>query len=170
VNVLKPHLQTTVFTLLAAGKNQHEISRITEIDRKTIRRLNQSFIAEQAKSPGVATGSPSQIPPPRPPGPIRQSTSACETYRDFIKAQVGLHRNFTAIYQDLVDHFGFSASYNSVKRFAGSMIEHDPAQFDRLEFAAGEEVQVDYGEGALTRYLITKSMSKSRTGARVFSI
>ena len=51
----------------------------------------------------------------------------------------------------MVDHFGFSASYNSVKRFAGSLIEHDPAQFDRLEFAAGEEVQVDYGEGALTR-------------------
>lgn len=151
MNVLKPHLQTTVFTLLAAGKSQHEISRVTEIDRKTIRRLNQSFVAEQAKSPGVATGSTSQIPPPRPPGPIRQSTSACEPYRDFIKAQLGLHRNFTAIYQDLVDHFGFGASYNSVKRFAGTLVEHDPAQFDRLEFAAGEEVQVDYGEGALTR-------------------
>jgi transposase len=151
VNVLKPHLQTTVFTLLAAGKSQHEISRVTKIDRKTIRRINKSFLAEQAKSPGVATGSPSQIPPPRPPGPIRQSTSACEPHRDFIKAQVGLHRNFTAIYQDLVDRFGFSAGYNSVKRFAGSMIEQDPAQFDRLEFAAGEEVQVDYGEGALTR-------------------
>jgi transposase-like protein len=46
VNVLKPHLETTVFTLLAAGKSQHEISRVTKIDRKTIRRLNQSFIAE----------------------------------------------------------------------------------------------------------------------------
>jgi hypothetical protein len=118
VNVLKPHLQTTVFTLLAAGKSQHEISRITEIDRKTIRRLNQSFVAEQTKSPGVATGSTGQIPPPRPPGPIRQSTSACEPHRDFIQAQVGLHRNFTAIYQDLVDNFGFSASYNSVKRLS----------------------------------------------------
>lgn len=152
MNVLKPHLQTTVFTLLAAGKSQREISRITEIDRKTIRRLNKSFVAEQAKFSGVTTGPTSQIPPPRPPGPIRQSTSACEPHRDFIKVQVGRHRNFTAIYQDLVDLFGFSAGYNSVKRFAGSMIEHGPAQFDRLEFAAGEEVQVDYGEGAPTRY------------------
>lgn len=149
---MKPHLQTTVFTLLAASKSQREISRITGIDRKTIRRLEEGFAAEQAKSPGVATGSPSQIPPPRPPGPGRQSTSACESHRDFIQAQVRLHRNFTAIYQDLVDQFGFGASYNSVKRFASTLIEHDPAQFDRLEFAAGEEAQVDYGEGALTRY------------------
>ena len=27
----------------------------------------------------------------------------------------------------------------------------EPEQFDRLEFAPGEEAQVDYGEGALTR-------------------
>jgi transposase len=152
VNVLKPHLQTTVFTLLAASKSQREISRITGIDRKSIRRLEESFAAEQSKSPGVATGSTSQIPPPRPPASGRQSISACEPHMVFIQAQVRFHRNFTAIYQDLVDQFGFSASYNSVKRFAGTLIEHDPAQFDRLEFAAGEEVQVDYGEGALTRY------------------
>ena len=88
-----------------------------------------------------------QIPPPLPPAPSRPSTSACEPHRAFIEAQLQLRRNFTAIYQDLVDQFGFTASYNSVKRFAGTLIEHEPAQFDRLEFAAGEEAQVDYGEG-----------------------
>jgi DNA-binding CsgD family transcriptional regulator len=38
VNVLKQHLQTTILTLLAAGKSQREIARITRItrvDRKT---------------------------------------------------------------------------------------------------------------------------------------
>jgi len=152
VNVLKPHLQTTVFTLLAAGKGLREIARITRIDRKTIRGLKRRSAADPANSPAVATGSASQIPPPRPPGPDRQSISACEPHRAFIQAQVALRRNFTAIYQDLVDQFGFVASYNSVKRFAGTLIADDPVQFDRLEFAAGEEVQVDYGEGALTRY------------------
>ena len=152
MNVLKPHLQTTVFTLLAAGKSQREIARITQIDRKTIRGLERRFATEQANSPRVATGSAGQIPPLLPPGPDRQSTSACKPHRAFIQAQLALRRNFTAIYQDLVDQFGFVASYNSVKRFAGSLIEDDPAQFDRLEFAAGEEVQVDYGEGALSRY------------------
>jgi len=146
VNVLKPHLQTTVFTLLATGKSQREIARITRIDRKAIRRLARRFADEQAKAPGVTTGSTDQKPPPRPPGP----TSECEPHRAFIEAQLRLRRNFTAIYQDLVDQFGFSASYNSVKRFAATMVEQDPKQYDRQEFLPGEEVQVDYGEGALT--------------------
>ena len=37
MNVLKPHLQTTIWTLLAAGASQREIERVTGIDRKTIR-------------------------------------------------------------------------------------------------------------------------------------
>lgn len=147
---MKAHLQTTVFTLLAAGKSQREVARITEIDRKTIRGLAQRLASEQSNPPGVATGPAAQITPPRPPGPDRQSTSACEPYRDFITAQLHLRRNFTAVYQDLVDQYGFTASYNSVKRFAGSLLEREPAQFDRLEFAPGEEMQVDYGEGAPT--------------------
>ena len=148
---MKPHLQTTVFTLLAAGKSQREIARITKVDRKTIRALEQRFVIEQANSPGVSTGAGRQIPPPRPPGQNRQSLSACEPHREFIQAQLRLHRNSTAIYQDLVDQFGFKASYSSVKRFTGTLVAQDPAQFDRLEFAPGEEVQVDYGEGAPTR-------------------
>jgi transposase len=162
VNVLKPHLQTTVFTLLAAGKSQHEIARITQIDRKTIRGLAQQLATEKSTSPGVATGPVNQIPPPWPPGPSRHSTSACEPHRGFITAQLQLRRNFTAIYQDLVDQFGFSAGYNSVKRFAGTLIGKEPAQFDRLEFAPGEEVQVDYGEGALTLYPGTDRYRKPR--------
>lgn len=69
----------------------------------------------------------------------------------WIEEQVRLQRNATAIYQDLVDRFGFSARYNSVKRFVRTLRRVDPEQFDRLEFAPGEEAQVDYGEGAPTR-------------------
>jgi hypothetical protein len=57
VKILKPHLQTTVFTLLAAGKSQREIARITAIDRKAIRALERRFAIGQANSPGAATGS-----------------------------------------------------------------------------------------------------------------
>ena len=154
MNVLKPHLQTTVLTLLAAGKSQREIARITCVDRKTIRSLVLRATAGAANSPGVATGAigqAGQIPPPRPPAAPATSTSACEPHRVFITEQLRLRRNYTAIYQDLVDNFGFTAAYNSVKRFAGTVVAKEPAQFDRLEFAPGEEVQVDYGEGAMTR-------------------
>jgi transposase len=151
VNVLKPHLQTTVLTLLAAGKSHREIERLTRVDRKTIRSLAQRTASEASNSPGVATGPVLQILPPRPPVLAGGTSSACEPHRAFIEAQLRLRRNYTAIYQDLVDQFGFTGAYNSVKRFAGTLVAREPEQFDRLEFAPGEEVQVDYGEGALTR-------------------
>ncbi len=80
-----------------------------------------------------------------------RARSACEAYRAWIEEQVRLKRNAKAIYQDLVDRFGFSARYNSVKRFVRSLRRVQPEQFDRLEFLPGEEAQVDYGEGAPTR-------------------
>ncbi|UIF88508.1 hypothetical protein KAF44_24365 (plasmid) [Cupriavidus necator] len=40
---MKPHLQTTIATLVAAGKGQREIGRITGIDRKTIRVIKSAL-------------------------------------------------------------------------------------------------------------------------------
>lgn len=169
MNVLKPHLQATVFTLLERGHSQRAIQRLTGVDRKTIRKYERVYRARQAaagsNSPEVATGSvhgDGQIPPPRPPAPSasahasrsipRHARSQCEPHRAWIEEQVRLKRNAQAIYQDLVDRFGFGARYNSVKRFVRALRRVDPEQFDRLEFAPGEEAQVDYGEGALTRH------------------
>lgn len=70
MNVLKPHLQTTLLTLLASNTSQHEIARVTKIDRKTIRAYAKRWREQQANSPGVATGSADQIAPPRPPAAI----------------------------------------------------------------------------------------------------
>jgi transposase len=180
VNVLKLHLQSTVFTLLERKKSQHEIQRLTGIDRKTIRRYEQLYRAQAANSPTPATGSEpvpaanspgvatgfvqalEQTPPPWPPAPVAladtaleacpaHARSACEPYRVWIEEQVRLKRNAKAIYQDLVDRFNFSARYNSVKRFVRSLRRVQPEQFDRLEFLPGEEAQVDYGQGAPTR-------------------
>ena len=151
MNVLKPHLQTTIATLLARGASQRKIERVSGIDRKTIRAYQQRLAEERANSPGVATGSAEQIPPPWPPAAMIVTPSACEPHREFIEAQVRLRRNAMAIYQDLVDRFGYDGAYNSVKRFVRRLCASEPEQFDRLEFAPGEEVQVDYGEGALTR-------------------
>lgn len=154
--VLKPNKRTTVLTLLEKGASQREIARLTGVDRKTIRSIargmadpNSPTLATgpQANSSGAATG----FPPPRPPAPAIGPASLCEPHRPFIEEQLRLRRNYTAIYQDLVDQFGFGGHYNSVKRFAGRLVQREPEQFDRLEFAPGEEAQVDYGEGALTR-------------------
>ena len=70
MNVLKPHLQTTILTLLEAGTSHRQIERVTRIDRKTIRAYGQRLATERSNSPGVATGSEPQTPPPRPPAVV----------------------------------------------------------------------------------------------------
>ena len=172
MNVLKPHLQTTIWTLLRAGNSQREIERRTGISRHTIRAWAQRFAAQSdppldANCPGVATDPTDshtrQSAPPRPPASTQATvavaasagsaaaSSLCEPHRAFVEAQLRLGRNATAIYQDLVDTHGFAGRYNSVKRFVARVRVREPEQFDRLSFAPAEEMQVDYGEGALTR-------------------
>ena len=157
MNVLKPNQRATVYTLLERNTTQREIARITGIDRKTIRSYQRRWEAARVNSPRVATGSEpmaGQTAPPRPPAlpcaSMPVSTSLCEPHREFIEAQLRLRRNAMAIYQDLVDLHGFAGRYNSVKRFVAKLRVKAPEQFDRLSFLPGEEMQVDYGEGAPT--------------------
>jgi len=157
VNVLKPHLQITIWTLLKAGNSQREIERRTGISRHTIRSWAQRFAAgdDPPNCPGVDTDPvgdlAAQTAPPRPPGLTGAASSFCEPHRAFIEAQLRLGRNAMAIYQELVDGHGFAGRYNSVKRFVARTRVREPEQFDRLSFLPGEEMQVDYGEGAPTR-------------------
>ena len=162
MNVLKPHLKTTLSTLLESNTSHRQIERVTGIDRKTIRSYVNRIEELKANSSGVATGTPDQIPPPRPPAASKLTVSHCEPHRAFIEAQLRFKRNYISIYQDLVDQHGFTGAYNSVKRFAGGLCKHEPEQFDRLQFAPGEECQVDYGEGALTRVVGSDRFRKPR--------
>lgn len=171
MNVLKPHKKAAIITLLSNGVSRHEISRKAGIDIKTVRKYARWHLGaaeagqEESKSPTsqqVATGEKPLIcqnPPPRPPAHAR---SACHDQAAWIESQVRLGRNAMAIYQDLVEQFGFSHRYNSVKRFVRSLRKREPQQYDRLEFLPGEEAQVDYGEGALTLYPTTGKYRRPR--------
>ena len=154
---MKSHLRITIDTLLKSGTSHRQIARRTGVDRKTIR----AYAASLGNSPGVATGFAGlegQMPPPRPPAlegaatrlSAAASTSACEAHRTWIEAQVTLGRNAMSIYQDLVEAHGFAHSFNSVKRFVGTLKARAPERFDVLEFLPGVESQVDYGQGAPT--------------------
>jgi transposase len=166
MNVLKPNLKATVETLLEKGISQREINRKTGIDRKTIRKFDRLYHLippednDHSTSPtgeGVATGPWVQLgqnTPPRPPALEenlpKHARSACEPHREWIEKQLEAGRNAMAIYQDLVEQFGFIHRYNSVKRFVRGLKKKDPQQYDRLEYLLGEESQVDYGTGAPT--------------------
>lgn len=159
---MKPHLRITVETLLRKGRSQREIECLTGVDRKTIRRYDREAKESSASnSPGVATGcdgqksgvSEEETPPPRPPARVpKEARSACEEHRAWIQDQVQLGRNAQSIYQDLVEGFGFTHRYNSVKRFVRTLKAREPERFDVLESFPGEEAQVDFGQGAPTLY------------------
>lgn len=173
MNVLQPNKKASIITLLTNGISQREIGRKVRVDRKTVRKYARMADKDKetaasavaiSKSPGVATGSEeslSQNPPPRPPAFEESASgeekipaharSACEHHRPWIEEQVRLGRNAVSIYQDLVERYTFEHKYNSVKRFCRALRKKNPAQYDRLEFGPGEEAQVDYGLGALTR-------------------
>ena len=122
MNVLKLHLQTTIWTLLKAGSTQRQIERATGISRHTIRAYKKKFDSQSPDSCADQASTPIQTAPPWPPtqaaAPTEQLTGAstCEPYRDYVQAQLRLKRNAMAIYQDLVDQFGLPKSVPSCYR------------------------------------------------------
>ena len=101
-------------------------------------------------------------PPPSPPG-RSPAASACEPYRETIELGLSRGRNAMAIWQDLVDTCGFTASYQSVQRFAHKL-RPSPSPEARvvIETAAGEECQVDYGDGPMVRDPATGKYRRTR--------
>jgi len=80
------------------------------------------------------------------------SASACEPYQEQIEWGLSRGRNAMAIWQDLVDSLGFTAGYQSVKRFVRKLRgASTPEARVAIQTAPGEEAQVDYGAGPMVR-------------------
>lgn len=76
------------------------------------------------------------------------SRSECEPYRDEIVRKLEQGLTAQRLWQDLIDEFGFSAKYQSVRRYVARLQKKTPQLVRRMEVAAGEEAQVDFGTGA----------------------
>jgi transposase len=80
------------------------------------------------------------------------SASISANYREAIALGLSHGRNAMAIWQELVDNQGFTASYQSVQRFVRKLqIAISPEARVVIETAPGEECQVDYGSGPMVR-------------------
>jgi transposase len=80
------------------------------------------------------------------------SASACAPYGETIALGLSRGRNAMAIWQDLVDTCGFTAGYQSVRRFVSKLHPNQPQEACAvIETAPGEEAQVDYGAGPMVR-------------------
>lgn len=68
-----------------------------------------------------------------------------------------------AIWQDLVDDHGFSAQYSSVKRYVHKLQGETPPEARVvIETPAGQEGQVDYGEGPMVLNPLTGKYRRTR--------
>jgi len=105
--------------------------------------------------PAVGWNPASQVTPDleRAPSPGWSPTaSSCEPYREWIEGELARGRRVTTIWQDLVDDHGFTASYQSVKRFAVKLRGTRTREaHPTIVTGPGEEGQVDCGDGPMVR-------------------
>ena len=103
-------------------------------------------------SEGEITGLPSpdiQATAASPASPAKRGrASACEAFQSLILEKLQQELSAQRIYQDLTIEHGFTGSYDSVKRFVRQLGHSRPLPMRRMECAAGEEAQVDFGSGA----------------------
>ena len=100
---------------------------------------------------GGYSATPTEAKPATPPG-RSPSSSACIPHRDVIELGLARGRNAMAIWQELVDTYGFAGGYQSVRRFVSRL--HGSQHLEAcavIETPPGEESQVDYGEGPMVR-------------------
>jgi transposase len=176
-NRLKMALIDAILSLKARGWSNRRIATELGVDRDTVaRQLRRAEQANAATAPiGSATiraesnaatapiGSPTiraesnaatapigadAAAVPVPAGSRQPTQSACEPWRDVILAKLDLGLTAQRIHQDLVAEHGFTAAYHSVRRFVRHLGKTRPLPFRRMECAAGEEAQVDFGTGA----------------------
>jgi transposase len=171
-NYLKMPKQQHVIALLELGWSYRRIQAETGVRRETVGRYDR---VRQAKAATVFPGSPPPEPPlaeaslagddpnaakafpgsaPNPanvfPGsPAKRSRSEAAAYRTAITEKLDAGLSLQRIWQDLVDEFGYAASYESVKRFVRTLAVPRRA-VGVFHCAPGAEAQVDFFRGAPT--------------------
>jgi transposase len=163
MNLLEVNLQQSIIALHARGWSRRRIARELGVHRVTVGKyLDEAESKSTISTPGfdVAPSAKSTIstagseaaeeakPAKVAAGCLAGRQSLCKTFSAQIEA--GLQTGLTAqrIHQDLVQDHGFSGSYQSVKRYVRRFASSQELPFRRMECAPGEEMQVDFGQGA----------------------
>lgn len=144
MNVLTVNEQQTIRTLAERGWSRRRIARELGLHRETVGR----YLGPASKPAIPPTGSPPPKPAIPPAGSAAGRRSACEAFRVQLEAGAAQGLSAQRLYQDLVAEHGFTGGYDAVKRFVRAWRATTPLPFRRMETAPGEEVQIDYGQGA----------------------
>lgn len=141
-NVLKVNEQQTIQSLFEKGWSQRRIAQELGLNRRTVARYAAKCTTEV--TPGSESKCTTQVT-----AGSRRAKSACEGHRAEITHKVEQGLSAQRIYQDLKVERGFASSYQSVKRFVAGLRAKEPRRIWRMESRPGEELQVDFGLGAM---------------------
>ena len=151
--VIEVTTQETIGYLSAQGWSIRKISRELELHRGTVRKYlkctsdsntgsfkysSDSNTGSFKYSSDSNTGSSNKRNGP---------ASSCSEYHDFIKKSFEQGLSAQRIWQDLVDQYNFSNSYQSVSRYVRHLKGKGELPFRVLHSLPGEEAQIDFGQG-----------------------
>ena len=167
MNYLEMSLQQSIVTLRSHGWSFRRIARELGIRRETVSKYvrQQESISKPAKVPtgseGATEPKPANLPAGSPvvvevvpasakvpAGSLTRTRSQCEPWRDPIEQALQAGLSAQRIYQDLVAEREFAGSYDAVKRFVRQLESVVELPFRRMEVEPGQELQVDFGQGA----------------------
>ena len=182
----------TIVTLHTSGHSQRQIAELLGVDRETVGKyVARATVGNQPNAPSGTAGRDQDLVPaseqnqPRatgsegsepasPSGMTRQGrtssrsgpASGCEPFRAQILAKLEQDLEAVRIHQDLVaDHREQAPSYYSVRRFIARLKRKTPLPFRRIETAAGEEAQVDFGSGRRSAWSTGRSAARGFFGS-----
>jgi len=170
-NYLKMPKQQHVIALLALGWSYRRIEAETGVRRETVSRYDRARQANAAKVfPGSAPPATAAVEPELAaadpnaakvfagsaanaakvfPGSGVRSRCVAAVYRTAITEKLDAGLSAQRIWQDLVEEFGYGASYESVKRFVRTVAPRRRA-VGVFHCAPGAEGQIDFFRGAPT--------------------
>lgn len=144
-----------ITTLHSQGMSERRIAKTLNISRKAVRRHLSRTPSKDTKAPtGEApTGSAAAKDTKAPTGSTNEgvtgsplpSRSECERFRPLIIEKLEEGLTAQRIFQDLQEEHGFAGKYSSVRRSVHKLGQGTELPFRRIEVAAGDEMQVDYG-------------------------
>jgi transposase len=159
-NYLKMPKQAQLLALLELGWSYRRIEAETGVRRETVSRYDRRRRADAAKTfPGSDAAPPAESPDLQPgaapnaakafPGSPSRRRFAAAVYRTTIAEKLDAGLSLQRIWQDLVEEYGYGASYESVKRFVRTLTSRRRA-VGVFHCAPGAEAQVDFFRGAPT--------------------
>lgn len=148
-NVLSVNEQATIESLSLKGWSVRRIARELGLNRRTVKRYASKCTTEVTAGNWAADSKCTTEVTAGPVVGVPGARSLCADYRDRVAGKLDQGLSAQRIWQDLVEEVGFAGGYESVKRYVRQIKAGQPYRVWRVECEPGEEMQVDFGLGAM---------------------